>query len=123
MKKIFFPFFFFLLIAANVEAKYRQACTVQYMADYGWSKKYQVEVTFMTGYELNTATNSYRYNSNSVYAIIFWGQGQASVIKLSSYLICGFETDKSCITNAIGNLKGVDQDGDEWKICKDDLCF
>ena len=77
----------------------------------------------MTGSELNDATSSIRYSSFSVYAIIFWGKGEATVIKLSSFTTCGSEADKSCITSIFGDLKGKDQDDDEWKICKDQFCF
>ncbi|MEK7224262.1 MAG: hypothetical protein AAB221_01080 [Bacteroidota bacterium] len=122
MKKLVLIALFFLFFS-NLYAKYRQVCTAQYMTQEGWSKKYQIEVTFMTGYELNNATNTYKYSMYSVYAIIFWAQGQASVIKLTNFFVCGLETNKNCITSVIGNLKGSDQDGDEWKICKDDFCF
>lgn len=122
MKKTLF-FFLITILSFNANAKYRQVCNAQYMTQNGWSKIYQVEVTFMTGYEMNTATNSYRYNTSSVYATIFWGEGQASVIKLSSFLICGLETDRSCIQNAMGYLKGGDQDGDAWRICTTNYCF
>ena len=104
-------------------ATYRQTCVVRYMTEYGWSKKYTIDVNFYTGSELNQATSSYRYSSYSVYAIIFWQKGQATVIKLSSYLLCGAEADKSCITSVISDLKGKDQDDDEWKICVTGLCF
>jgi hypothetical protein len=95
----------------------------RYMTETGWSKRYVVEVTFMTGQELNEATNSHRFSMFSVYATIFWGEGQATVIKLSSHLICGTEVSKSCIKNSISDLKGKDQDGDDWKICVSDYCF
>lgn len=113
----------FLFFSFHADAKYRQVCTAQYMTQTGWSKKYQIEVTFMTGYELNQATSTFKYKIFSVYAVIFWAQGQASVIQLSTFLLCGTEVDKNCIVNSIGDLKGTDQDGDEWKICKDSFCF
>lgn len=124
MKKLIF-----LLVATvflfnfKAEAKYTQTCQARYMTQDGWSKKYTVDITFLSGSELNNATNSYRYSSYSVYAIIFWGPGQASVIKLSSYLYCGSEVDKNCITSTFSDLKGRDQDGDEWKICVSDFCY
>lgn len=123
MKRILICLCLLLAVTTFAEAKYRQVCIAQYQTQYGWSKKYEVEVTFMTGFELNQATGSMRYKSTAVYAIIFWGQGQASVIQLSNFLLCGYEVDRACIVNSIGDLKGTDQDGDEWKICKDSFCF
>jgi hypothetical protein len=108
---------------SNTEAKCRRVATVKYQQQYGWSKKYEVEVTFMTGMELNQATNSFNYSVYSVYAIIFWGEGQASVIKLTSYLLCGYEVTCDCIGNSIYNLQGYDQDGDKWNICLGDYCY
>lgn len=115
--------FLLAIVWANANAKYRQVCLAQYETEYGWSKQYQVEVTFMTGNELNIATGRYSYTPYSVYAIIFWGEGQATVIKMSNYFACGLETNKTCIQSAWGYLKGLDQDGDAWRICKDSYCF
>lgn len=113
-----------LILFFNISfSRYKQVCKASYKTESGWSKKYTVEITFMTGLELNQATNSFRYSSYSVYAIIFWDQGQATIIKLSSYLVCGTEATKDCITNTIGDLKGKDQDEDEWKICINTYCF
>ena len=50
---------------SNAEAKCRRIATVKYQQQYGWSKKYTVEVTFMTGMELNQATSSYDYSTYS----------------------------------------------------------
>lgn len=115
--------FFIMLIPTICHAKYRQTCDVQYMTENGWSKKYTVEVTFMTGFELNQATSTFNYSSYSVYAIIFWDREQASIIKLSTILICGTEADRSCVQNTMGALKGYDQDEDEWKICVTNFCY
>ena len=89
----------------------------------GWSKKYTVNVSFYSGSELNKATNSFKYSSFSVYAIIFWDNEEATVIKISSFLICSEIVDSDCITNTVGDLKGADQDGDSWKICISDYCY
>jgi hypothetical protein len=64
MKQIFNYIVFVLLLitTSEVSAKCRRVAVVKYQQQYGWSKKYTVEVTFMTGYELNQATRSYDYN-------------------------------------------------------------
>lgn len=113
----------FCLSITHADAKYVQTCSVKYMTKDGWSKKYDIEVTFISGTELNEATNTYDYNMYAVYAVIFWGKGQASVIKLSGYLLCGTEVDKTCITNTYQDLKGKDQNEEEWKICVGDYCY
>ena len=127
MKKIL-PLLVMLVLSVflsplSSNARYNQTCVVKYMTQSGWSKKYTVDVTFMMGSELNTATNSYNYSMYSTYAIIFWDKGQATVIKLSSYLTCGNEVTKTCITSAYGPLKGKDQDDDEWSVCISDYCI
>ena len=111
------------LFAFSVQAKYTQKCIVQYATEDGWSRKYNVDVTFLSGSELNEATNSYRYSAYSVYAVIFWDKGQATVIKISTYVSCSTVVDKNCIKTTVGDLKGKDQDEDEWKICVGDYCF
>lgn len=123
MKKSIFLLVVSFLLSFNAEAKYTQTCVARYMTKDGWSKKYTVDVTFMSGYELNEATSSYKYSTYSVYALIFWGKGQATIIKTSNYFSCGNEVDKNCITNTYGDIKGKDQDEDEWKICVSDYCF
>jgi len=123
MKKIILFSSLLLFLIFNVSAKYVQTSIVSYMTQDGWSKKYTVDVTFISGSELNDATSSYKYSVYSVYAIIFWGEGKATVIKISNYLACGLEVDKNCITNSYGDIKGKDQDEDEWKICVSDYCY
>jgi hypothetical protein len=114
---------FSLTLSVNAEAKCRRVAIVKYQQQYGWSKKYEVEATFMTGYELNQATGTFDYDSYSVYSIIFWGEDQASVIKIKSYLLCGTEVTCNCIDNSLYDLQGYDQDGDKWNICLSDICY
>lgn len=123
MKQIILLSTLFLLLTTSVQARYVQTCDVKYMTQDGWSKKYTVDVTFLSGSELNTATNSYKYSSYSVYAIIFWGEGKATIIKVSNYLYCATEVDKSCIANTYSDIKGKDQNEDEWKICVSNYCY
>jgi hypothetical protein len=123
MKKSLFTLAILCLLNINAEAKYMQTCVARYKTQDGWSKKYSVDVTFISGSELNETTRSFKYSLFSIYAVIFWGEGQASVIKLTTFLSCGTTVDKNCIINTIGDLKGKDQDDDEWKICVSDYCF
>lgn len=108
--------------AQPVEAKYSQTSKVRYNVDYGHSKWYEVDVIFLTGSELDSATNSYKYGSFSEYAVIFWDEDRASVIKLQGIFGCGTEFKKSCFP-AIGNIKGEDQGGRVWEICTSNYCL
>lgn len=55
MKQIILLSTLFLILTTSVQAKYVQTCDVKYMTQDGWSKKYTVDVTFLSGLELNTA--------------------------------------------------------------------
>lgn len=68
-------------------------------------KQYKVNAQVMKGEELNRKTNSYRYNSFSLYAVIFWGPDQATLI----------EMDDPFPINAIGS-SGKDQRGYRWNL-------
>lgn len=106
----------------GVDAVYVQSCKVRYETSDGWSDYYTVEVRFLTGEELNAATETYRYRTYSTYAVIFWGKGEASVIKLNGYFSCGSEVDRSCIVNTYRNLSGQDQEERRWEVCVGDYC-
>ena len=123
MIRILFTILLITLFVIPTQGKYVQTCVVKYQTQDGWSKKYTVDVTFISGSELNTATNSFKYNAFSVYAVIFWSKDEATVIKVKTFLTCGTEVEKSCITNTFGDLKGIDQEDREWNICKDDICL
>ena len=116
MKKILATILFLLLIV-SANALCTKRCYVSYQTRSGWSKYYWVKVNFMTGSELNDATNSFRYSSFSNYAVIFWDQGECSIIKISTMLLTSWEFDCSVLDLGIGDLKGTDQDGDSWKLC------
>jgi hypothetical protein len=102
--------------------KYVQTCTAQYLTENGWSKKYTVSVTFISGMRLNEATSTYDYSTFSKYAIIFWGENSASVIKLSTFLPCNTDVYRECVVNVIGDIKGQDQEDRNWKICVSGYC-
>lgn len=123
MKKSIFLLAILILFSLKVEAKYTKTCIARYKTQNGWSKNYTVDVTFFTGSELNEAVNTYRFSFYSVYAVIFWDDDKTTVIKISNYLSCGTVVDKNCITGTFGDIKGKDQDNDEWKICVSDYCY
>jgi hypothetical protein len=119
MKKIILALM--LIISTTGNAKFRQIVNIKYQTDYGWSKYYNVEVTFMMGYELNMATRSYDYSSYNMYGVVFWRSGQATVIKLN-YITCGYEATPRCISGYY-QMDGTDQDGDNWYFCLSRYCY
>jgi hypothetical protein len=123
MKKLILTLLIGFFLCGVANSKYTQTCKVKYKKNYEWSKYYTVNVTFMSGTELNQATKSYDYSSFSTYAIIFWDKDQASIIKISSYTSCGTEVSKSCISNMVTNLKGEDKQGVGWEVCTMNLCY
>lgn len=123
MKKTILTLLTFILFIGISEAKYTQTCKVKYKKNYNWSEYYTVDVTFMSGTELNRATKTFDYDGFSTYAIIFWDQDEATVIKISSYTGCGTEVKQSCIINKLSNLEGEDQQGRGWEICTTNYCF
>lgn len=111
MKKLL-PVLFFLFITLLQSvcsyAAIRRYCMVRYATEYGWSKTYTVEVQFMTGYELNKATNSFQYDSYDKYCLIWWAQGQVSILKIKSYLITGYDFTRNDFRNAFSFKSSLD---------------
>lgn len=82
---------FFLILVLCISsfasiAEVRRICKVQYQTEDGWSKEYTVEVTFITGRELNAATKSYNYSSYSNYCLIWFDKGQVAILEITDFL-------------------------------------
>jgi hypothetical protein len=110
-----------LALSLTSTAKFRKMVEIKYQKQYGWSKYYLVEATFITGFELNQATRTYDYNSYSTYAVIWWGDGECSIIRLN-YASCGYEALPYCISYN-QSLEGKDQEDRKWYICLTDYCY
>ena len=106
---------------APAEAKVTTTAKVRYETQAGTSNWYEMEVHFLSGPELNSATKSYRYSYTDKYAVIFFGQGEAAVIELESLFGCYGDFSVSCFPS-FGNIEGEDQDGTEWEICTSTFC-
>ncbi len=75
-----------LLGTINVAFASQEYGCVQYQkADYSWGDPYKVPVTIVTGSQLNEATNSYKYQSYSNYALAEWPNGGYSALEMPSY--------------------------------------
>lgn len=123
IKKLLILSLLLLSVFTAAEAKYTKTCKVKYKTQGRWSEYYTVDVNFLSGSELNSATSSYNYQTYSTYAVIFWGNGKAAVIQISGYTGCGTEVTESCIINKIYNLEGEDQIGRDWEICTRTFCI
>lgn len=112
-----------LLWVSPANAEYTQTAKVRYQTNYSYSQWYTVDVTFVTGSELNRATSSFRYGGFEKYAVVFWGPGEASVIELDGFFVCSFEFTRSCLSTITSRHKGVDQEGRQWEVCTGQFCF
>lgn len=109
------------LLAPPASARYVQTGKARYAAESGDSDWYTVDITFVTGGELNSATRTLDYRPFSNYAVIFWSEHEASVIELSNTIICGSEFEKTCLP--FTRVHGEDQAGREWDLCISDICY
>ena len=92
-----------------------------------YSEYYFREIDLYTGVELNRATKTQDYNSDSDYVLIWFAQNQVAIIKLKEKIktnlyrtigepINKTEFEMNC--QVFGYMKeGTDQDGTVWKIC------
>ena len=101
---------------SDLFAQEKQDACVKYRTEYSWSKGYRIEASVMSGSDLNRAVGSVsRFNAFATYAVVFWGEGQATILKLP--------------TLSMGNLPIIeqevdDQDGGKWKIQRGHtLCY
>lgn len=123
MKKIFFLFILVIISLQDIQAKCKRTATIKVQQQSGWSKPYTIDVNFMTGNELNKATNSYQYEGWANYAVVFWGSEQATIIKLVYFPACGLEVNCECMQYISLDLQGTDQEGKKWNICLSQTCF
>lgn len=80
---------------------------VKYETRSGWSKGYAVQGHLRSGTELNRATNSFRFKSHSDYVVVFWGEGQATILQLPAF---------SSGRVPIYERRVKDQEGRNWRI-------
>ncbi len=103
-------------MTGSSEAHYRETCKAKYQTQEGWSETYSVECNYLSGAELNTSTKSFGFDAFGTYAVIFWAEHQATVIRISTFLTCGMNPTVGCAKGILG-LEGSDQEGRSWKIC------
>jgi hypothetical protein len=73
---------------------------------------YHVTATVLSGMELNSATAPFRYKAFSTYVVIFWKEGEATVIELQSPWLDAF------------SQSGFDQYDRGWEVGRyNGLCY
>lgn len=70
-----------------IDASVKRIVKVSYETQYGYSNEYKMEVTFITGRELNKATNSYNYDMFDNYALIWFSEGEVAILKIDDIII------------------------------------
>lgn len=113
---------FFLFQPWTALAEHTQTSKVRYEKQFGKSDWYEVDVHFYTGQELNKATKSLDYQTFEKYAVVFWGEGQATIIEIDTFSVCGSKFTSSCL-NPAGKMEGADQEGRAWEICTAHYCL
>jgi hypothetical protein len=93
-----------------------------YKSEYETSPWYTLQVDLMTGGELNSATQSYSYNSYSDYAVIWFGKGEAAIVEIENYLMTGSQFSVQDLGTTT-TLEGTDEQGVRWEICLSDYCY
>ncbi len=91
----------------------RETVCVKYETNTGWSKGYRVNAHILKGSELNERTRTYDYSPYSTYVVVFWDEGEASILKLDFYFGS---------ISSIGN-SAEDQYGRKWKVSKSSFCY
>lgn len=119
----YFAVALFILCQPSIAAaEHTQTSKVRYEKQYGNSDWYDVDVHFYTGQELNSATKSFNYEAFGKYAVVFWGEDQATVIELDTFLTCGSKFTSSCLSS-LGRMEGTDQEGRVWEVCTSRYCY
>ncbi|MEO6902237.1 MAG: hypothetical protein ABI315_03690 [Bacteroidia bacterium] len=116
------------LLSLAAQGKYVQTCNVKYKQREVWSTLKEIQVTFMSGSELNEEKTGFAYSTYDSYAIISWSEGEVITIKLSEnkcgILIespdCSYSDFHSLYDN--GYVTGSDKEEKEWKICYNNDC-
>lgn len=106
-------------LSAVAQAAYSEPCQLKYETPEGWSDAFEVECMYATGPELNELMQSFRFDVFYAYVVVFWTEDQASVIKIEGFTACAPEAKRGCADRPLRKLKGIDQDGIQWEVCRE----
>lgn len=109
MKKLLISLF--VAISPNCFTEFTEKLAVKYERQYfAWNDYYIYGVNIMTGFGLNTATQTFDYGMYKTYAVIDLGEGKRTIIRLSGFVCCGIYANPFCIASNY-NLNGIDKNG------------
>lgn len=116
MRRVFL-FILLLISFTSINASVNRYMDIQYETQNGWSKKYRMEITFMSANELNEATRTYSYGLSKYYAVIWFRDGECAIIDLKASLAVDNVIDDNTIHNIfiISSYKDGVQVNDEYK--------
>jgi hypothetical protein len=103
----------------EANAEYVKSCKIAYV---NTGKTYDVTCHIMSGEELNNKTSSFDYDMFDTYSVVFWGNRNATVIKIDDFVVCGMKPEFDC-ANSFLPIDGTDKDGRKWKICNQSDLF
>jgi hypothetical protein len=72
------------IVPLALNAEVRRLCKVSYETEDAWSDEYTVEVTFVTGRELNKAARSFNYSAYSNYCLIWFAQNEVAILEIDA---------------------------------------
>lgn len=76
-----------LILSAFISnASIKRTCHVQYKNGSNWSETYKMEVTFMTGQELNQATKSNDF-TKGIYGILWFTDGGCAILEVNISMV------------------------------------
>lgn len=87
MKVISIIFVILISISLYANASVRRIVKVSYETQYGYSDPYIMEVTFLTGQELNKATKTYDYAMFDNYALIWFKEDEVAILKIDDIIL------------------------------------
>lgn len=101
MRKIVIIVFAICFFAQFSMAEVRRYVKVSYQTRGGYSQEYRMEVTFLTGRELNAATKTYDYNMFDNYALVWFNKSEVAILKITDTILrVGQEFDSEDFKNA-----------------------
>ena len=87
MKIISIILIVFISMSQFADASVRRIVKVSYETQYGYSDEYKMEVTFLTGQELNKATKTYDYDMFDNYILIWFKEDKVAILKIDDIII------------------------------------
>lgn len=76
-----------ILFTFTCQASIKRICQVQYNSNNSWSQIYQIEITFLTGLELNHMAKTNIFSNESIYGIVWFSNGGCAILKINISMV------------------------------------